>query len=110
MLIGHQVGDNSRNDDKSSNFRCDCPIHGAPEGYLSGAVGAAGAADPSSGASQGSAACRDVPGRRAVQLLHGACEPDPGEWPAADAGDGGGDYRSLLECDGAVVASGTAPT
>ena len=27
MLIGHQVGDNRRNDDKSGNFRCDCPVY-----------------------------------------------------------------------------------
>ncbi len=26
MLIRHQVGDNARNNDKSGNFRCDCPV------------------------------------------------------------------------------------
>src|ERR687885_2662150 len=85
-------------------------LHRTLEWDVSSALGALGAQDASSGASQGGAACGDGSGRSPVQLLHRACEPAAGERAGADTSDGGGDHGSLLVGEGVVVAPRAAAT
>jgi len=68
-------------------------VHRTAQRHLPGATGTIGTADAGRRADGGAVGARDVAGGSGLQHLHAAWQSGT----RADAGDGGGDHRSLLE-------------